>query len=961
MSLNESNLSLRLLTDPINIQKLVLDDVQSRLGGDYEIVDVNNTWAHLVETAANLTAHMAMSTENAINATNALRAQTTEDLARNMSDYDYVNQYSTPAMTHILLTLDKKYITDNALSYNENYKKVIIPADTTFTIGNLIFGIYYPIEIRINKTTGTPLVVFDASEENSLHVLKQNIIPFTEQSYMNMDLLVLKIPVYQFTKSYVEEDLVPLQGFANKYTYTERFFATRMFTTVNGKKVELHQTLSPGSYDPYEPTARIRIEPETKTFYVNIPQIYFTSKLMGTKLTMEVYTSKGALDVDISAIPPESILCNFNLNKNSSPFSKILSMIPTVIVAAANNTVVGGSNGYDFEELRRRVINNAFHTSVLVTPMDMEKYFGDAGFRIVRYMDNLTNLIYFGYRVLTDKFNSVVPSMTGAIDFKESLVDTVSTMLKNVDGTYTFLPKTLYKYEESSQTCVPVSDVDIAALANLTKLERIAEFNKTIYTKSPFHMRLIPDGRYSKVGSYNLMNPSVTDLMFSRENPNITAQMVATAGAILHLNEGAGGYRLQLMVNKSSDLLEIPEEDIYVYLYTEAVDGMSVGTRLTFKEKFGNEYIYETILETDYCISRDHHLNLTSLHDESTTWDHFVKLESTYNLVFMVNRNHFPTAISENSLYTGVENSLKNSHLVVLRQTCVINLGYSLEDVVYNDINLSWTGRQYLTHPIDVPMTYPYDVYSTNPDGTPIIEMDPESCEVILTPLHQKGEVILDDFGQPVMKHRKGDIRYGEDGQPILLHDRVQVYYINALMIDAKIYLSEHPKHVSYRDTLPQTLESYFATLRSAADLLLERDLLYFRPIRTLGSSQFNIGDGIVLTMPLNMSISLRCFVGAEVAADTQLKETITESIISLIEPEIQERQISLTDLASLIKEKIDYVEFVDVLGINDDTSLQTLTIVEEGVQPSVAQELYLTKNNLLSIRKSIDIEFTAM
>ena len=77
MSLNESNLSLRLLTDPINIQKLVLDDVQSRLGGDYEIVDVNNTWAHLVETAANLTAHMAMSTENAINATNALRAQTT--------------------------------------------------------------------------------------------------------------------------------------------------------------------------------------------------------------------------------------------------------------------------------------------------------------------------------------------------------------------------------------------------------------------------------------------------------------------------------------------------------------------------------------------------------------------------------------------------------------------------------------------------------------------------------------------------------------------------------------------------------------------------------------------------------------------------------------------------------------------------------------------------------------------
>lgn len=961
MSLTETDLSLRLLTDPINIQKLVLDDVQSRLGGNYEIVDVNNTWAHLVETASNLTAQMAVSTENAINATNALRAQTTEDLARNMSDYDYVNQYSTPAMTHVLLTLDKKYITDNALSYNENYKKVIIPVDTTFTIGSLVFGIYYPIEIRINKTTGTPLVVFDATEENSLHSLKQNIIPFTEQSYMNMNLLILKIPVYQFTKSYVEEDLVPLQGFANKYTYTDKFFATRMFTTVNGKKVELHQTLSPGSYDPYEPTARIRIEPETKTFYVNIPQIYFTSNLMGPKLTMEVYTSKGALDVDVSAIPAESILCNFNLNKHSSPFSKILSMVPTILVAAANNKIVGGSDGYDFEELRRRVINNAFHTSVLVTPMDMEKYFDDAGFRIVRYMDNLTNLIYFGYKVLTDKFGSIVPSMTAAIDFKESIIDTVSTILKNSDGTFTFLPKTLYKYNESSQTCTPVPDQDIATLANLTTLERITEFNNTIYTKSPFHMRLIPDGRYSKVGSYNLMTPSIEDLMFSHENPNITAQMVATAGAIHHLNEGSGGYKLQLMVNKSTDLLEIPETDLYVYLYTEAVDGMLVGTRLTFKEKFGNEYIYETILETDYCISRDHNLNLTSLHDDSTTWDHFVKLESTFNIVFLVNRNHFPNAISENSLYQGIKNELKNTHLVVLRQTCTIKLGYSLEDVVYNDINLSWSGKQYLTHPIDVPMTYPYDVYQTNPDGTPTIEIDPESCEVVMTTLHQKGEVILDDFGNPVLKYRKGDIRYGEDGKPILLHDRVQVYYINALMLDAKIYLSEHPKHVSYRDALPETLESYFATLRSAADLLLERDLLYFRPIRTLGSSQFNIGDSIVVTMPLTMSLKLRCFVGADVAADTQLRETITESIINLIEPEIQEKQISLTDLASLVKEKIDYIEFVDVLGINDDTALQTLTIVEEGVQPSIAQELYLTKDNTLSIKKSIDVEFTAI
>lgn len=961
MSLNDSALTLRVLSNPLNVQKAILDDVTERLGGNYELVDVNNVWAHLVEMMSTLTSQMAMSTENSINATNALRAQTTEDLTRNMSDYDYVNMFSTPAQTYVLMTLDKKYIVDNALDYNEIYKKVIIPRDTVITIGTLTFGMYYPIEIRINKATKSPLVVFDTTEENSLHQLTQNVIQFVEQSYMGVELLILKIPVYQFSKSYIEEDLVPLQGFASKYTFTDKFYAVRVFTTVNGKKIELHQTLSPGSYDPYEPTARIRIEPETNTFYINIPQVYFTAGQMGTKLTMEVSTSKGAINVDISNLTKTSLLCNFNLSKSSDSYSKILSMIPTMMVAPADNTIVGGSNGYDFEELRSRVINNAFHTTVLVTPMDMEKYFDDAGFRVLRYMDNLTNLIYFGYRSLTDGQNSIIPAMTAPIDFVESLTETVSTILSNSDGTFTILPKTLYKYDDTTGTCVPVTNTELAALNSLTKMDLVTEFNSSIYTKSPFHMRLIPDGRYSKVGSYNLADPEINNLIFEQENPNITAQMVATAGAIYHLNEGSGGYQVQFMVNKSSDLIDIPEDDLYVYLYTEAVDGTLCGQRMTYKEMLSGEYIYECNLGTDYSISREHQLNMTSLHDEASTWDHFVELTGKFYLVFMVKSDYFPTAITESALYLGVYQNLRNTHMVVLRQSCEITLGYSLDDVVYNDINLSWKGKQYATHQIDVPMTYPYDVYETDASGAPVIEIDSETCTPVLNTIHTKGEVMLDDYGQVIYKHKIGDLVYGDDGLPITLTDRVQRYYINTLMIDAKLYLSTHPTQVSYIEKLTQYLESYFVTLRESSDLLLERDLLYFRPTRTLGSTQVSLGDGILTTIPLTVSLGLKCYVGSDVAADTKLKSTITASIIAAIEPVIQTRQISLTDIAALIKEKIEYVEFVDVTGINGDSSLQTVTFTDESVQPSVAQELYLTSDGTLAIKKAINVEFVAL
>lgn len=961
MSLNDKSLTLSLLSDPINVQKIVLDDVFDRYNNNYTIVDPNNVALHLIEMTSTLTANFAFAEEQAFNSTNALRAQTTEDLAKNMSDYDYVNQYSTPATTTIVMTLDKVYLEENALDYNENYKKVIIPKDTIFTISNLTFGIYYPIEIRINKTTGTPLVVFDTSSDNPLHSLKQNIIPFTEQEVLKMKLLILKIPVYQFSRSIIVEDLIPEKGFAKKYSFTDKFYAVRLFTEKNNKTIELHQTLSQNSYDPYDPTARLQIDPMSNKFSINIPQVYFTSKQMGAKLTLEVFTSKGALDIDISSLAAESIKVNFNLSKNSNEFSKILSMIPTILVAPATDKIVGGSNGYTFEEMRTRVINNAFHTSVLVTPMDFEKYFSDTGFKILRYKDDLTNLTYFGYRELTDKSGSIVPAMTSYIDLRESFVNTVSTILKNLDDTYTILPKTLYKYNHSSQACIPVDDVVLQQFSQMSKLELIEEFNSELYTRSPFHIRLIPDGRYPKVASYNLLNPILSDLLFEKENPNITAQMVATAGAVYHQNEGSGGYRVQFMITKSSDLLELPEEDIYIHMYTQASDGMFVGTRLQLVNKLDNNFIYECILDTDYCISRDHTLNITTLKDDTTEWDHFVPLTNEYHLVFLVKSDHFPLAITESSLYTGVDTATRMNHLVMLRQKCTISLGYSLEDVIYNNINLQWSGKRYATHPIDVIMTYPYDVYETDENNIPVIQLDNETCKATLNPTHLKGDPIYDDTGMPVYKHRAGDVVYDSFGEPVVTEDRVIIYYINALMFDAKLYLSEHPTQLEYRNNLPATLENYFTTLRNASELLLERDLLYFRPIRTMGNSQFNIGDSVIITMPLNMKFKLRCHVNSAIVNDAVLREAIELSIIDLIEPEISNPSISLTEIAKYIKSKVDYIESIDVLGINGDTTLQTLKIVDESVRPSISQELYLTKNNLLAIRKSVEIEFVTI
>lgn len=162
------------------------------------------------------------------------------------------------------------------------------------------------------------------------------------------------------------------------------------------------------------------------------------------------------------------------------------------------------------------------------------------------------------------------------------------------------------------------------------------------------------------------------------------------------------------------------------------------------------------------------------------------------------------------------------------------------------------------------------------------------------------------------------------------------------MFIDYKLYLSEYPVHQEYCKSITKTLESYFVTIRDSSDRLLERDSIYFRPTRTLGSAEFNIGDGVTRTLPLNMTFSFRLHCETAVKNNLDIQNIIKENVLTLIEPLIATNTISLTNIADIITNSITYVTATDVLGINGDIDLQTISIADDSVQPSIAQELYL-------------------
>lgn len=959
--INSQQLTLELLSNPANLASIVLEDVEKRYNGEFTLVDPNNPVMHVIEMASTLTSAMAAITENKISTSLALRAQTSEDLYQHMSDYDYVNLFSSPASIEFMMTFDKKYLMNNGEDYDNTTKCIIIPRDTVIKAGNITFGLFYPIEILINKYTGSTIVKYETSVINPLYQLKYNVIPFSEYNYLGMNFIQIKFKIYQFVKTKIQETLTSQHGFASKYSYTDKFFALRLFTEKNGSLIELGQTLAKNAYDPFSLTARLAVEPEVNKFSVNIPQIYFTKDMLGTNLYLEVYTTKGDVNYDVSSLSKDQYKVNFNITKATSKYSQVLAKT-TFFVSPVTTQLVGGGNGYSFEDLRQKVIDNAFHTTVLVTPADIESYYKDQGFRIVKYRDNLTNLIYFSYKVLADKENAIIPVTNLPIYVTEKTPDTVATIVHNLDDSITLLPNTIYKYDQKQELAIPLTDVERNTLAYMSKENKVEEFNNNIYLKTPFHIRLSPDGRYSKASSYNLMDPTIDNFIFERDNDKIMTQMVSMSGVITHEGDGVNGYKVQFIVNKDSQILEYPEEDLVLWVYTKTADNIYVGAQATYIGPYNNQYLYEFKIDTDYYISDNGKLNVTSLSDYETAWTHLIDLENEYHLTFMIKKDYFPDVPVDTSFYEGVPATFLNTHLVMIKQKCTINLGYSLDDVIYNSINLTWSQKLYKRYEQDEYATYPTDIYERNENGAIKCSVVVENGKPVvkLNLLHEKGDVIYDEYGNPEIRHAKGDLILDAQGAPILENggERILEYLIQAMLIDYKLYLSEYPIHQEYCKSITKTLESYFVTIRDSSDRLLERDSIYFRPTRTLGSAEFSIGDGVTRTLPLDMTFSFRLHCETAVKNNLDIQNIIKENVLTLIEPLIAARTISLTNIADIITNSITYVTATDVLGINGDIDLQTIAIADDSVQPSIAQELYLTKDDKISIRKSIYIDF---
>jgi len=992
--------------NPMQIQENILKDLENKFGGAKTIVDPNNAFCFLLEAFSEVVSDSISAIEDKFSSYYAKRAIDSYDLYNHMSDEDYVGIFSLPASTQIEMILDKQYLIDNAIEYSyidessgllttTNYKLVQIPADTIFTIGNNIFKLYYPIDIRINKITNSFVVIYNTDKNNPLHSLQSNNVIKKEYTFNGLDLLSISFPVYQFEKSSIEEIMHPEFGFKKQYEYTNKFYAIRVFNYINDTYEEINYTLSNIVYDPDKPTVKLKVFPETNIIEVSIPQIYFTNGDIGTKIKIDILTTNGALNIGIDNVNIENIYANFNLSSKDAnlKYSNILKNIPFIQIIPLDSEIVGGSDGYDFTELKNRVIYGSHDNVVPITKKDIEFFFKDNGFIFHKGVDNLTDRVYFALKKIEDEASAYL-SINTKFKINKQMIDNAvvneylddySSILRYPES-ITILSNTVFKYDKVNNQAIILNDEDAAKVEPLSTDFQIDKVNDEIYLKSPYYLSLITKDEYPSVSSYDIYSCSAKNIKFIHENPTMSMQANVIGSSITHyINKipnpniagkklSSGGYRLYLEVLKSNDLKELedyqsensddPTFNLIVHLSMKSSTGYSVGLDGVLDSDLSTDdsSIYVFDLESNFEFFEDQ-IALSNLMTTEVVSVHFMSLITECVVSFHIKKSLInspdikPDSLIDSYLTSTVDSRngdyTPTNYIGISAQSITIEFGKWLKDSIYNNLTVTYSPYQKEIWETDELLTYTKDEYERDSNGALVYTVNGDV--VSLNKIHSAGDTVFDSSGASVYKHRAGDVKVDACGNELIAKPRAIEYTIETFLFDIRHFHG----NTLFNKVISSLLNSYYTSVKNIQNNVLENTNTYFKPIDLIGNNTFTTANNETITLPLGLLFRLTCYVTTKTFNDANLRAVINDKIISIINEHLSKTLISFIDIAEQIKSDLgDLIVTIDINGIDGNESLQTLVNTSTDKLPSVKKVLTLLGDNTLQFDDIIDITF---
>lgn len=978
-------------TNPDALQRFQIQYMESTVDGNVSMNSAGIPVVSVMEMNAVITAMQVRENVAQLSLIYPSLATNEEELSRHMSFKDHIGRWSFPSKAKFIIGLPLHEVIENAVLVPDGSgtRRLTIPGMTAITVSDTTFTMQYPIDILVMKH-GAVTVNMDVTRLSPIYTpTSSRVEGVWINTVNNVEILYIPFDIYQMSVSHQSASITAIAGLREEYSFTDKFFMCRAYRkNISGNWEEIAVTYSDVTYDPTIPTVVASVDPQNKRVRIDVPQIYLSSGLVSGQIRIDIYTTKGELELALENLKSGSFSAKWedpNITAGIDPLGYASRMGKfTSTFFGSDQTTYGGTGELSFNDLRNRVIMRSTRTEGPPTSdLQVSNNFRDSGFVKTTVIDNIGARRFLATAPLpkpristeavatTDTLpfavgtvGSVVVSKTITLN-ELTLADTVIDNGQRV----TVLPSTLYNMVNGKIEIVPDSYVKTLKNTSITSLDQLTNIvNGNDYFYSPFfYVHDISSSEY-QMRPYSLMNPKVVR-KYAIHN-NTTLGLTATVSEYsLELMPDFSGWRYIFAIGASSELNQLNPDQVKFQMsyFDEKANFRTIfnGTLLSpidanTGKPVDNRYVFEVFIPTNWDVNKDDNIRIG-------TGTSMVPLLSSWDLVVIL-KDYMPVGAIKTDIETAYnpiqlpDYSPSSNYVGVVQEQLSINLGFHL-DKLWKRTNSTVEPWMYERYTSDIPALYSRTVYETTPAGDPVMVMNADRTMLERKVLHAEGDPILDGNGKQVYSHYKDEIRKDPiTKEPILVEgDRGILRHFDLVLLDGKYYFATADNVVSYRDQSVQRLVDWNnGVIANLAKQLIDQTNLYFHPKSSTGLVKAYVGDGDLISLEAAQKLSVEVTVPDHVYKNATLRRNLKVTIIQTIDTFLTTNEtISQSELLNAVRDTIaDDQIGISIRGLFNN-QFEAITVAYSSVTPSIGKRLITDTALDLTIEDSIDIDFT--
>lgn len=968
------------IRDPNNMQILALDMLENITDGSVVVVDASNPFAYMLEVQGTSASTAVTECESIMRQHYPGMALANGDIYRHMADGDYMNRFSKPGMQTQAIVMTRQELIGKSVPVDDGTgsRRLVIPKHTSFTVDNVTFTMQYPVVITV-LNTGNISVKIDDSEISPLYRLSTNdlawdIVDTGEDTYF-----IVEFPVPQMTLTSTVIQLNSFTGFSSTYSYEDYFLYARAYMrNRDGVWVEISTQHNGTVYDPNKPTVCLTVLNQSLSVY--IPQIYYANGTISDSVRIDIYTTKGPVNLDFTGTEPASFRYQFrDLDRETlSVFSTPLNSF-TALATYARTVCEGGAGPITFAELKRRFTNRSVTTAGLpVTNNQLSSALKDVGFDLITTLDNITNRQFTATRDIPPPAD--VSTVTGlgcciqlaeltltdlgrsntVIDNGERLTITPATLFENVNGNLEIV---------SNQA---LSDLRNLALTNPDGIANTVNARQFYYT--PFHYVLDASLDSFRVRPYLMTSPEVLTRNLFQQNESLGVDIRSSGYGIAVADDGHG-YSVFVQLNANPSIRAFTADRVSLQLSFTSKNSTKrawfTGKLITPIDSATNQPVdqvwrYQFDIKTDFDLDRNHQLRLTDS-------GFVVELEHQFDLVVVL-KNFQPTGSGVGDIDQIVsvnhipDYDYLSTYIAASQEKMSIRFGQYLKHL-WKRSRTAVATMEYLTYDKDVPNTYSKDIYEMAGQFIKVT-YDYETQKHITHKLHSKGDPIYTADGQIDIKHRKGSLIYDEvTGEPIpKLGGRDLTRLIDLFLLDGRYYFATNDSTTSYVKDSLDTVSSWITKdMVMFQQRLIERTELYYYPQASVGLIDVIVGNSVMLRMNSNTRLIVTYTLPTDKQDNAEILSTLKKNtpttVLNAIKALIRVNGgvITKNDLNSTVKRLAGN----EVLDVNVEgyfpEGYSSMLVTDVTSVPSIGKKLVALSNLTTQVQDDVEVQFNVL